>query len=159
MSKHFPSVYSSWFNTSFPSQRPINQIRTEISLTKISKGIRSFFIYFFKTLYTVERVRLRDQEAWKTNGRRHSERFKISRATEKGNLSSFVITNAWSMMQAGFFQAVFYSSVKLIGTRVLSGICSEETHFFCVALFSPQLTGAQDWCLKPCRAQRLITFT
>lgn len=36
------------------------------------------------------------------------------------------------MMQAGFFQdtsPVFYNSVKLIGTGVLSGICSKETHF------------------------------
>lgn len=95
-----------------------------------------FFFYWhldiFTTLYIVESVWLCDQEPWKTNGRRQSKQFKISRAAEKLNLSSFVITNAWSMMQAGCFQdtsSMFYNSVKLIGTRVLSGICKEETHF------------------------------
>lgn len=100
----------------------------------------------FTTLYIVERVWLWDQEPWKTNGRRQSKQFKISRAAEKGNLSSFVITNAWSMMQAGCFQdtsSMFYNSVKLIGTGVLSGICSKDTYF--TLFIQPEFSRRSGW--------------
>lgn len=49
-------------------------------------------------------------------------------------------------MQAGCFQdtsSMFYNSVKLIGTRVLSGICSKKTHF--TLLIQPGIGQRSGW--------------